>query len=244
MHINLFGSYFVIQINRQTYNSHRMTKNGTGTTSWFRRVINQIIKIKRRDMNKNEMDNKELNEEKIENCNCQNEENCENNNECECENKEAEADNLSAELDELKAKNAELNDQYLRLLADYDNYRKRTLREKSELIKNGGEAALTSLLPVIDDFERAIANIDNAKDMEAVKEGVELIYGKFLSYLNQNHVTMIETEEMPFDTDLHDAITTIPAPSEELKGKVVDCVQKGYKLNDKVIRFAKVVVGE
>lgn len=218
--------------------------NGTSVLTWIRRVINQIIKIKRRDMNKNEMDNKELNEEKIENCNCQNDENCNCNSECECEKEEAETDNLSAELDELKAKNAELNDQYLRLLADYDNYRKRTLREKSELIKNGGESALTSLLPVVDDFERAIANIDNAKDLEAVKEGVELIYGKFLNYLNQNHVTVIETEEMPFDTDLHDAITTIPAPAENLKGKVVDCVQKGYKLNDKVIRFAKVVVGE
>lgn len=244
MHINLFGSYFVIQSNRQQNNSHTQMNNGTSVLTWIRRVINQIIKIKRRDMNKNEMDNKELNEEKIENCNCQNDENCNCDCECDCEKEESETDNLSAQLDDLKAKNAELNDQYLRLLADYDNYRKRTLREKSELIKNGGESALTSLLPVVDDFERAIANIDNAKDLEAVKEGVELIYGKFLNYLNQNHVTVIETEEMPFDTDLHDAITTIPAPAENLKGKVVDCVQKGYKLNDKVIRFAKVVVGE
>lgn len=209
----------------------------------FRRLINQIIKIKRRDMNKNEMDNKAINEEKVENCNCQNEENCDNQSNCET-SEENTSDNLAAQIEELQAKNAELNDQYLRLLADYDNYRKRTLREKSELIKNGGESALTSLLPVVDDFERAMANIENAADMNAVKEGIELIYGKFLTYLNQNHVAEIVTENMPFDTDLHDAITTIPAPTEELKGKVVDCVQKGYKLNDKVIRFAKVVVGE
>ncbi|MGL5692414.1 MAG: nucleotide exchange factor GrpE [Bacteroidales bacterium] len=194
-------------------------------------------------MNKNEMDNKAINEEKVENCNCQNEENCDNQSNCET-SEENSSDNLAAQIEELQAKNAELNDQYLRLLADYDNYRKRTLREKSELIKNGGESALTTLLPVVDDFERAMANIENAADMNAVKEGIELIYGKFLTYLNQNHVTEIVTENMPFDTDLHDAITTIPAPTEELKGKVVDCVQKGYKLNEKVIRFAKVVVGE
>ncbi|MGL5317554.1 MAG: nucleotide exchange factor GrpE [Bacteroidales bacterium] len=195
-------------------------------------------------MNKNEKDMNELNEQNVENCNCQNDENCNCTNENECQNEAAETDNLAVQLEEVKAKNEELNDQYLRLLADYDNYRKRTLREKSELIKNGGESALTALLPVIDDFERAIANIDNAKDLDAVKEGVQLIYGKFANYLTQNNVSVIETEEMPFDTDLHDAITTIPAPAENLKGKVVDCVQKGYKLNDKVIRFAKVVVGE
>lgn len=209
----------------------------------FRRLINQIIKIKRRDMNKNEMDNKAINEEKVENSNCQNQENCDNQSNCES-TEETNSDNLAAQIEELQAKNAELNDQYLRLLADYDNYRKRTLREKSELIKNGGESALTSLLPVVDDFERAMANIENASDMKAVKEGIELIYGKFITYLNQNHVSEIVTENMPFDTDLHDAITTIPAPTEELKGKVVDCIQKGYKLNEKVIRFAKVVVGE
>lgn len=244
LHIYFFGSYFVVHRYKQQYNSPTQMNYGTSVLTWIRRVINQIIKIKRRNMNKNKMDNRELNEEQIENLNCQNNENSNCECECNCENQEDETDNLSAQLDELKAKNTELNDQYLRLLADYDNYRKRTLREKSELIKNGGESALTSILPVVDDFERAIANIHSAKDLEAIKEGVELIYGKFISYLNQNNVTAIETEEMPFDTDLHDAITTIPAPAEHLKGKVVDCVQKGYKLNDKVIRFAKVVVGE
>lgn len=178
----------------------------------------------------------------------QKQETCEN---CEATNTEAtpaeelsEADKMAAELAEMKVKYAELSNSHLRLMAEFDNYRKRTLKEKSELIKNGGETALTRILTVVDDFDRAMNAMKNASDMSAVVEGIELIYNKFSDYLKQNNVTLIETESCVFDTEYHEAITTIPAPSEEMKGKIIDCVQKGYKLNDKVIRFAKVVVGE
>lgn len=154
------------------------------------------------------------------------------------------ADNVSGEVDELKKKYDDLNDSHLRLMAEYDNYRKRTLREKSELIKNGGESTLTQLLPVVDDFERALQNIRTAEDLKAVTEGVELIYSKFLSYLTQQAVKPIETVGLPFDMETSEAVAIIPAPEPDLKGKVLDCVQTGYTLNEKVIRHAKVVVGE
>ena len=156
-------------------------------------------------------------------------------------------DNVSAETDELnelKKKYNELNDSHLRLMAEYDNYRKRTLREKAELIKNGGESALTNLLPVIDDFERALQNIRSAEDIKAVEEGVELIYSKFMSYLSQQGVKPMEAIGKAFDTENYEAVAIIPAPDADLKGKVLDCVQTGYTLNEKVIRHAKVVVGE
>jgi len=146
--------------------------------------------------------------------------------------------------DVLQAKYDQLNDTYLRSLAEFDNYRKRSLREKSELIKNGGENVLVSILDVVDDMERGLAATRDAKDIEAVKQGMELIYTKLQAFLKQNGVTGIETENKTFDTDLHEAITTIPAPTEDLKDKVIDCVQKGYYLNEKVIRFAKVIVGK
>lgn len=145
---------------------------------------------------------------------------------------------------ELKKKYDELNDSHLRLMAEFDNYRKRTLREKSELIKNGGESALTHLLPVIDDFERALQNIRSAEDIKAVTEGVELIYSKFISYLSHQNVKPIETVGKPFDAETSEAIAMIPAPEPDMKGRVLDCVQTGYTLNEKVIRHAKVVVGE
>ena len=145
---------------------------------------------------------------------------------------------------DLQKKYADLNDAHLRLRAEFDNYRKRTLREKTELIKNGGESALTQLLPVVDDFERALQNIRQAEDVKAVGEGVELIYNKFITYLAQQGVQAIEAIGKPFETELFEAIATIPAPEADLKGKVVDCVQTGYLLNEKVIRHAKVVVGE
>ena len=113
-----------------------------------------------------------------------------------------------------------------------------------ELILNGGEKSISSILPVIDDFERAIKTMETAKDVKAVKEGVELIYNKFMAVMAQNGVKVIETKDQPLDTDYHEAIAVIPAPSEEQKGKILDCVQTGYTLNDKVIRHAKVVVGE
>ena len=151
---------------------------------------------------------------------------------------------LEKELEEAQTAIEEQKDKYLRLSAEFDNYRKRTMKEKAELILNGGEKSISSILPVIDDFERAIKTMETAKDVKAVKEGVELIYNKFMATLAQNGVKVIETKDQPLDTDYHEAIAVIPAPSEEQKGKILDCVQTGYTLNDKVIRHAKVVVGE
>ena len=153
-------------------------------------------------------------------------------------------DKMTDAFSDLQKKYADLNDAHLRLRAEFDNYRKRTLREKTELIKNGGESALTQLLPVVDDFERALQNIRQAEDVKAVGEGVELIYNKFITYLAQQGVQAIEAIGKPFETELFEAIATIPAPEADLKGKVDDCVQTGYLLNEKVIRHAKVVVGE
>lgn len=138
----------------------------------------------------------------------------------------------------------ELNDKHLRLHAEFDNYRRRTLKEKMELTKSAGESMLINLLPVMDDFERALAHIEKADALDSLKEGFSLIFTKFKDFLSQNSVKEIETKDLALDTDLHEAITKIPAPEESLKGKIVDCVQKGYTLNDKVIRYAKVVIGE
>ena len=151
---------------------------------------------------------------------------------------------LEKELEDAQAVIEEQKDKYLRLSAEFDNYRKRTMKEKAELILNGGEKSISSILPVIDDFERAIKTMETATDVSAVKEGVELIYNKFMAVLGQNGVKVIETKDQPLDTDYHEAIAVIPAPSEEQKGKILDCVQTGYTLNDKVLRHAKVVVGE
>ena len=151
---------------------------------------------------------------------------------------------LEKELEDARTVIEEQKDKYLRLSAEFDNYRKRTMKEKAELILNGGEKSISSILPVIDDFERAIKTMETAKDVKAVKEGVELIYNKFMAVMAQNGVKVIETKDQPLDTDYHEAIAVIPAPSEEQKGKILDCVQTGYTLNDKVIRHAKVVVGE
>ena len=138
----------------------------------------------------------------------------------------------------------EQKDKYLRLSAEFDNYRKRTLKEKAELIKNGGEKTLTAILPVLDDFERALKNMEASEETKAMKEGVELIFSKFQKILGQEGLQKIETEGQPFDTDFHEAIALIPAPSEDLKGKILDCVQTGYMLNEKVIRHAKVAVAQ
>jgi molecular chaperone GrpE len=136
------------------------------------------------------------------------------------------------------------NDQYLRLHAEFDNYRKRTLKEKMELTKSAGESLLINILPVIDDFERAMKAMETATEIAPVKEGIDLIYKRFTDFIKMNGIKEIDSKEKVFDTDLHEAITKIPSPTEELKGKVVDVIQKGYTLNDKVIRFAKVVIGE
>ena len=151
---------------------------------------------------------------------------------------------LEKELETAQETIEEQKDKYLRLSAEFDNYRKRTMKEKAELILNGGEKSLSSILPVVDDFERAIKTMETATDVQAVKEGVELIYNKFMATLAQNGVKVIETKDQPLNTDYHEAIAVIPAPSEAQKGKILHCVQTGYTLNDKVLRHAKVVVGE
>ena len=155
-----------------------------------------------------------------------------------------EEEKLAQELEEANKMIEEQKDKYLRLSAEFDNYRKRTMKEKAELILNGAEKTISSILPIVDDFERALKNMETATDVAAVKEGVELIYNKFMSVLGQDGVKVIETKEKPLDTDFHEAIAVIPAPDKSLKGKILDCVQTGYTLNDKVIRHAKVVVGE
>ena len=155
-----------------------------------------------------------------------------------------ETDNLAAEVEELKKKIEKLNHEVLLARADFDNYRKRTLREKAELLKNGGEDCMKHILPIIDDFERGLLSISETSDVEAVKEGMNLIYSKFKTYLEQHGVKEIKTDKQDFDTEYHEAVTMFPAPDPAQKGKVIDTVQKGYTLNDKVIRFAKVVVGE
>ena len=138
----------------------------------------------------------------------------------------------------------DLNDKHLRLSAEFDNYRKRTIREKADTLKSAGESIFVNVLPIIDDFERGLKAIDETSDIAAAKEGIELIYNKFIAFLSQNGVKAIETDNQPFDVDFHEAVTTLPAPDKDLKGKIIDCVSKGYMLNDKVIRFPKVVVGE
>lgn len=151
---------------------------------------------------------------------------------------------LQQELDEANGKIAMLEDKYLRQVAEFDNYRKRTMKEKTELIKNGGERAIESILPVLDDFERALSNMSKDESSAEIMTGVELIYNKFVGILKQNGLQKIETDGAVFDTDFHEAIAMVPTPDENLKGKVLDCIQAGYTLNDKVIRHAKVAVGE
>ncbi len=151
---------------------------------------------------------------------------------CECTE-----ETLQKEIDELK-------DKHLRLSAEFDNYRRRTVKEKMDLIKSGGEDVLKKILPIVDDFDRAVSHLSEVKDAEAVKEGIMLIYNKFQSFVSTSGLQVIDAKDKDFDTDLHEALTKIPAPTPELKGKVVDVVEKGYTLGDKVLRFAKVVVGE
>lgn len=147
-------------------------------------------------------------------------------------------------IDAAEAQAKEWNEKYLRLSAEFDNYRKRTLKEKADLTKTANADLLQNILPVVDDFERGLNNINEAQDIKAVKEGIALIYNKFSEFLKQNGVKEIEATEKEFDLDFHEALTKIPAPDDKLKGKVVDVIEKGYMLNDKVIRYAKVVVGE
>jgi len=160
------------------------------------------------------------------------------------ETTEQAAEQIAVDLEALTQKCNELSDKNLRLMAEFDNYRKRTLKERTDLIKTAGENILVNMLPLVDDFERAQKAMETSEDVVAIKAGIDLIYNKFIAFLLQNGVKSIPTENEIFNTDIHEAITTFPAPSEDLKGKIVDCVSKGYTLNDKVIRFSKVVVGE
>ncbi len=149
-----------------------------------------------------------------------------------------------AKYEELEKEYKEMRDRYLRLSAEFDNFRKRTLKEKADLSKYGGEQVLLSLLPVIDDFDRAMASMPEHEECNSYIEGITLIYNKLLDFLRQNGVTEMEALHQPFDPDLHEALTKIPVPEEDLKGKVVEVLQKGYYLKEKVLRHAKVVVGE
>lgn len=146
-------------------------------------------------------------------------------------------------IEELEARISELEDKNLRMMAEFDNYRRRTNKEKLELMATAGERIFTEMLTLVDDFDRAVAVMDKTNDIDAVREGIKLIQQKFLTFLDKHDVHAIETEGVDFNTDEHEAVTTFAA-GEDQKGKVIDCTQKGYKLGDKVIRFAKVVVGE
>lgn len=160
---------------------------------------------------------------------------------------ETTADEKEAEKSPLDVANeqiAELKDKYLRSVAEFDNYRKRTLKEKAELILNGGEKAISAILPVLDDMERAIANGEKTEDPKVLREGMELIYAKFQKVLEGLGVKKIDTEDADFDTDVHEAVAMVPGMGDNKKGKVLDCIQTGYMLNEKVIRHAKVAVGQ
>ena len=147
-------------------------------------------------------------------------------------------------IEQLEAELEKEKKEYLFLMADFENFRRRTLQEKQDLIKNGGKKVLEGILPVVDDIERAIDAIAQGGDLDSLKEGVNLIHSKLLGFLKSNHVEPIESTGELFDTDVHEAVTTFPAPSEDQKGRVIDTVQKGYIINDKVLRHAKVVVGQ
>ena len=151
---------------------------------------------------------------------------------------------LTKEPEAAQATIEEQKDKYLRLSAEFDNYRKRTMKEKAELIKNGGEKAISAILPILDDLERALENMQKSDDIKAIHEGIDLIYQKFLKNLNQEGLEKMNPVGEAFDTDYHEAVALVPAPEEGQKGKILDCVQTGYKLNDKVIRHAKVVVAQ
>ena len=160
------------------------------------------------------------------------------------EQQEQQEETVEDKLAKSEAEVADLKDRLLRQMAEFDNYRKRTMKEKAEIILNGSAGVVTDILPVIDDLERAIANSAKTEDLSALKEGIELIYNKLMHILEQKGLQKISPKNEPFDTDFHEAIAMIPAPNEDLKGKVLDCAIDGYKLNDKVLRHAKVAVGE
>lgn len=155
-----------------------------------------------------------------------------------------ECEETLSEIDQLKQQLETSNKEYMFLMAEFDNFRKRTIKEKAEIIRNATEKAMKELLPVVDDFERGLAAMAETTDAEAVKDGMELIYNKFIKYLEQNGVKAIDSTGADFDTELHEAIAMVPSPDESQKGKVIDTVMKGYTINDKVIRHSKVAVAQ
>jgi molecular chaperone GrpE len=159
------------------------------------------------------------------------------------ENEQTTPDDPEKKIADLEAQVEHEKKEYLFLMADFENFRKRTLKEKADLIKNGAESAMRDLLPVVDDLERAIDAINKGGDLDSLKEGVDLIYNKFVKYLESQHVKAIDSTGKDFDTDVHEAVTMFPAPDPSMKGKVIDTTIKGYMINDKVLRHAKVVVG-
>ena len=191
------------------------------------------------------MTKKDINIEEEENLE---EVNTENTESAEAEKTEEAAQEEEAEeldpLEKAQAELAEMKNQLLYKAAEFENYRKRTLKERAELILNGGEKVITAILPVLDDKERAIANGSKTEDPQVLREGMELIYQKFVKTLEAQGVSKIETKDADFDTDLHEAVAMVPGMGDDKKGKVIDCLQEGYKLNDKVIRHAKVAVGQ
>ena len=194
------------------------------------------------------MTEKDINIEEEENLEEVNTENTENTESAEAEKTEEAAQEEEAEeldpLEKAQAELAEMKNQLLYKAAEFENYRKRTLKERAELILNGGEKVITAILPVLDDMERAIANGSKTEDPQVLREGMELIYQKFVKTLEAQGVSKIETKDADFDTDLHEAVAMVPGMGDDKKGKVIDCLQQGYKLNDKVIRHAKVAVGQ
>ena len=167
------------------------------------------------------------------------------------QNQEVNEDNLTEgttdleeELDDLNKKYDELNNSFLRLHAEFDNFRKRTLKEKAELIRSGGERVLLDIITLVDDFERALVILHDAEDKDAMLEGMDLIYSKFISFLKQHGINEIEAIGQPFDAERFEAVTTIPVTDASEKGLIVDCIQKGYEMNEKIIRFPKVIVGK
>lgn len=203
-------------------------------------------------MNKNQNQNPEeeiLKNEEAENQQQETETQTEGTNSAENAGEEKEAElseeeKAAKELEETKQALEDYKDKYLRLSAEFDNYRKRTMKEKAELIKNGGEKAISAILPILDDLERALQNMQKADDVKAMYEGIDLIHQKFLKNLGHEGLEKMNPVGEAFDTDFHEAIALVPAQEEAQKGKILDCVQTGYKLNDKVIRHAKVVVAQ
>ncbi len=199
--------------------------------------------MKEEEMINSEQEEELENEETTSTENTENSEDTENNEQSEAEKKEESAEEKDP-LEAAQAEIAELKDKYLRSVAEFDNYRKRTLKEKAELILNGGEKSISAILPVIDDMERAIANGEKTDDPAVLREGMELIYHKMMKALEGLGVKKIETENADFNTDIHEAVAMVPGMGDDKKGKVIDCMQTGYQLNDKVIRHAKVAVGQ